>query len=110
MKRITCPVHAINSYNEDTRQILLKPPEGMSLDFKAGQYLEIILPSGKRCPFSIASAPEIKDTIELHVKPTPDSADSLEVEKLLDARAPLEIEAPAGETVFSTRHPTTRSF
>lgn len=97
MNRITCPIHAINYYNEDTRQILLKLPEGQLIDFKAGQYLEIVLPSGKKCPFSIASPPEIRDTIELHVKPTPDSSDSVEIESLLDKGEPLDLELPKGD-------------
>jgi len=95
--RVTCPVHSITYYNDDTRQVLLKVPEGQLIEFKAGQYLEIILPSGKKCPFSIANPPQVNDKIELHVRPTPNSTDSVEVEALLDSGAPVELEIPKGE-------------
>lgn len=97
MNRITCPVHSIHYYNKDTRQVLLKVPEGESVNFKAGQYLEVVLPGGKKCPFSIANAPEVKDTIELHVRPTPSSQDSLEIEALLDSGSPVQLELPKGD-------------
>jgi len=63
--------------------VILDIPAGETISFKAGQYLDILL-SGKHCPFSIASSPDITDTIELHIKPTPGSADSVEIEKILD--------------------------
>lgn len=96
MNRITCPVHSITYYNEDTRQVLLRVPEDKPVNFKAGQYLEVILPSGKKCPFSIANAPDVTDTIELHIRPTPNSVDSVEIETLLDNGSPLELELPKG--------------
>jgi CDP-4-dehydro-6-deoxyglucose reductase len=97
MKRINCPVRSIKYFNEDTRMVLLEFPDGEQIDFKAGQYLEIVLP-GKNCPFSIASSPDRKDAIELHIRPTPDSEDSVEIEKLLDSGADhIEINFPLGD-------------
>lgn len=96
MKRITCQIDSIEYLNEDTRRVFLKIPPGEHLRFKAGQYLEIMLP-GKKCPFSIASAPELEGLIELHVRPTLDSEDSVEIEALLDTASEIEIEAPKGD-------------
>lgn len=95
-------MHSITYYNDDTRQVLLKVPEGELVDFKAGQYLEIILPSGKKCPFSIANAPAIKDKIELHVRPTPNSSDSVEIQALLDSGSPIQLEIPKGNCFIDT--------
>ena len=93
--RFSCPVRSITNYNEDTRQVVLELPESVS--FKAGQYLEIVLPK-KKCPFSIASSPAISGTVELHIRPTPGSEDSVEIEKLLDGNATtIEIEMPKGD-------------
>jgi len=72
-------------------------PDEERIAFKAGQYLEIVLPR-KKCPFSIANAPELEGLIELHVRPTPDSEDSDEIEKLLDTQREVEIEIPKGDT------------
>ena len=99
-----CKVESVNYYNQDTRQILLALPEGNRTEHKAGQYLEVVS-DGKRYPFSIASAPSLKDKIELHIKPTPDSSDSDTVEALLDVATELDIEYPKG-SCFLTEMPS----
>lgn len=95
MKRLTCPIDSIDHFNADTRRVFFRLPE--PVPFKAGQYLEIVLPD-KKCPFSIANAPEVEGVVELHVRPTPDSEDSVQIEQLLDDRSDLEIEMPKGDT------------
>ena len=93
-----CPIESISYFNGDTRKVVLAFPDGGHPEFKAGQYLEVILPAdGKKCPFSIASAPGFMTGIELHVRPTPDSDDSAQIEKLLDERATLTVEMPKGD-------------
>ena len=101
MKRLTCNIRSIGFFNQDTRKVLLEIPSGEDVSFCAGQYLEIILPT-KKCPFSIASAPSLKGAIEIHVRPTPNSDDSVQIEKLLDAGEPLTIELPKGNCFIST--------
>lgn len=96
MKRITCPVHSIEHYNHDTRRVLLDIPDGEDVSFFAGQYLQMVLPS-KKCPFSIASSPHLKHQIELHVRPTPGSEDSVMIEALLDDAKDIDIEVPLGD-------------
>jgi CDP-4-dehydro-6-deoxyglucose reductase len=46
----------------------IKLPGAQRLQFLAGQYLEILLAGGKRRAFSIASAPQSEDIIELHIR------------------------------------------
>lgn len=104
MKRIVCPIDSIDYYNQDTRRVFLKIPDAEHITFKAGQYLEIILPR-KKCPFSIANAPGLQGLIELHVRPTPNSEDSDEIEKLLDERRDVEIEIPKGDTFLEEAPP-----
>ena len=95
-----CKVESTNYYNQDTRQILLTLPEGVCVEHKAGQYLEVVS-EGKRYPFSIASAPSLADKIELHIRPTPDSTDSDTVEALLDVATELDIDYPKGSCFLS---------
>ncbi|MCB1691745.1 MAG: CDP-6-deoxy-delta-3,4-glucoseen reductase [Pseudomonadales bacterium] len=96
MKQLTCNIHSIEHLSGDTRKVLLEIPAGEDASFRAGQYLEIVLPS-KKCPFSIASRPGLDGLVELHVRPTPDSNDSVQIEALLDDGAPLVIEMPKGD-------------
>ncbi len=103
MKTITCPIDSIDYYNHDTRRIFLSVPDGESVSFNAGQYLQMILPN-KKCPFSIASSPLLEGKFELHVKPTPDSDDSAAVEALLDTAKEIKIEVPLGNC-FVTEAP-----
>jgi CDP-4-dehydro-6-deoxyglucose reductase, E3 len=97
--RIDCPISSIEYYNSDTRRVILTLPAGPRTGFKAGQYLEMILPQDppKKCPFSIANAPDISDIIELHIRPTPGSDDSVAIEALLDSTDHIEIEMPRGD-------------
>ena len=93
-KHIDCHVESLEYYNSDTRRLILTPEQ--PLHFKAGQYLEVILPD-KRCPFSIANAPHVSDSIELHIRPTPNSVDSDDIEHLLDTSQEFLIDAPKGD-------------
>lgn len=52
----------------DVMRLILQPPRGESLLRLAGQYLDVLLPGGKRRAFSIANAPHLGPEIELHVR------------------------------------------
>ena len=101
MKSLTCPIRSMEHYNHDTRRVLLDLPSGETADFKAGQYLKLVLPD-KKCPFSIASSPRLTDQIELHIRPTPDSDDSVAIEAALDNEKALTIELPFGDCYLET--------
>ncbi len=103
MKQVICPISSINYFNRDTRQIFIDLPPDEDVTFHAGQYLQMVLPH-KKCPFSIASSPGLKGQIELHVRPTPGSEDSIAIEALLDDARELEIELPLGDC-FLTEPP-----
>ena len=92
---VTCSINSIEYYNKDTRRVLLDVPPGNDVSFSAGQYLQMVLPH-KKCPFSIANSPHLKNQIELHIRPTPGSEDSTVIEALLDNAKEIEIEAPMG--------------
>lgn len=94
MKTLTCPIASITALGAGVRRVVLDLPE--PVEFSAGQYLEIHLAS-KTCPFSIASAPASSRQIELHVRPTPNSEDSDEIEALLDRVTELTVDIPKGD-------------
>lgn len=96
-------IEPMGSMKSQVRKVILElPHKNNSLAFKAGQYLEIILPDGKKCPFSIAKAPLGEPCLELHVRPTPDSRDSEAIEELLGNHSDLQIEFPKGDCYLDT--------
>ena len=78
----------------DVRRLTLEKPE-QAQNFYAGQYLQLII-DDQRFPFSIASAPHTDD-LELHIKPTEGSADSLMAEQYLNEKpAAVDFTYPHG--------------
>ncbi len=78
----------------DVRRLTLEKPE-QAPNFYAGQYLQLIV-DDQRFPFSIASAPHTDD-LELHIKPTEGSADSLMAEQYLNEKpAAVDFTYPHG--------------
>jgi len=74
----------------------LQLPASERLQFKAGQYIEFILKDGKRRAFSIANAPHDSDFLQLHIRVIAGGVFSEYVEKELQEKAILRLEAPFG--------------
>ena len=68
VRKLPARVEQVDALTDDVRRIRLKLPKGQRMQFLAGQYMDILLPGGKRRAFSIASSPSEQDFIELHVK------------------------------------------
>ena len=80
----------------DVMRIKIKLPKAQRLQFLAGQYLEILLPEGKRRAFSIASPPHCEDEIELHIRHVEGGGFTGWVFDELNERDILRLEAPLG--------------
>ena len=80
----------------DVMQIRIKLPTAQRLQFLAGQYLEILLPEGKRRAFSIASPPQSEDEIELHIRHVEGGGFTGWIFDELKERDILRLEAPLG--------------
>lgn len=80
---ITCQVDSIEPLTDVVSKVVLKPETPMQ--FKAGQYLRVVMSEQDKRPFSIASAPcEDHDLLELHIGAGPANAYAAEVlEKML---------------------------
>jgi CDP-4-dehydro-6-deoxyglucose reductase len=83
-------------------QLKLQLPKAQRLQFLAGQYIDILLPGGKRRAFSIASAPASEDQIELHVRHVDGGDFTGWVFEKLKERDILRLEGPQG--TFFIRH------
>jgi CDP-4-dehydro-6-deoxyglucose reductase len=80
----------------DVIALHLQLPASERLQFKAGQYIEFILKDGKRRAFSIANAPHDNDFLQLHIRVIAGGVFSEYVEKELQEKAILRLEAPFG--------------
>lgn len=83
-------------------RLVLKLPRAQRLQFLAGQYIDILVPGGKRRAFSIASAPGAEDQIELHVRHVEGGDFTGWVFDELKVGGILRIEGPLG--TFFVRH------
>ncbi len=68
VRTLPARVESMDLYTPQVMCLRLKLPRAARLPFLAGQYVDILLPGGKRRAFSIASPPSQEDFIELHVK------------------------------------------
>jgi len=86
----------------DVMRLKIKLPAAQRLQFLAGQYIEVLLPGGKRRAFSIASPPQLEDEIELHIRHVEGGGFTGWVFDELKERDILRIEGPLG--TFFVRH------
>lgn len=83
-------------------KLVLRLPKAQRLQFLAGQYLDILLPEGKRRAFSIASEPRLEDELELHVRHVEGGDFTGWVFDELREKDILRLEGPLG--TFFVRH------
>lgn len=83
----------------DVMRLRLAPPQGESLNRLPGQYLDVLLPGGKRRAFSIANAPHTGREIELHVRHVAGGDFTRHVFADLQPGATLRVEGPLGTFV-----------
>ncbi|WP_376696249.1 CDP-6-deoxy-delta-3,4-glucoseen reductase [Wenzhouxiangella sp. EGI_FJ10305] len=93
-------VETMDRFTEDTMRLRLKLPAAARLQFLAGQYIDILLPEGKRRAFSIASPPSEGDFIELHVKHVEGGGFTGHVFEDMKLKEILRFEGPLGTFFF----------
>ncbi len=95
-RKLPCRVREILRPTADVAVLRLTLPTNERLQFLAGQYLEILLPSGKRRAYSMANAPEDDTFVELHVRNMAGGAFTEYVFNQLKERDILRFEGPLG--------------
>ena len=68
VRSLPCRVEKINRLNHDVIQILLKIPGSQSIQYLAGQYLDLEHSDFEPRSFSIANSPTNSNIIELHIR------------------------------------------
>jgi len=71
IKSLPCRIARLTPLAPDVLQVMLQLPAVERLRFHAGQYLDVLLDTGRRRSFSIASPPHDAEQLELHVRRVP---------------------------------------
>ena len=77
MQNIQCKVEKIEALTQNVSRITLNPSQ--TVNFKPGQYLQVILAENDKRPFSIANAPRDDGRLELHIGADPGNSYAVEV-------------------------------
>ena len=100
IRKMPVRVQDIAPLAHDVMRLTLQLPANQRFVFNAGQYLEFILKDGRRRAYSMASAPHVAGTVELHLRHLPGGAFTDRVfgvaEPALKVREILRCEAPLG--------------
>jgi len=67
-KTFTAKVFRNTLAADDVSLLQLRLPAGQRAKFKAGQYLQVLLPDGSRRSYSMANAPHESDALQLHIR------------------------------------------
>jgi len=97
VRSIPCRVEEINHLNHDVIQIILKIPRAQSLQYLAGQYLDLEHSDFEPRAFSIANAPVNSNLIEIHVRLVEDGKFTNYIFNSLAEKTILRIEGPKGD-------------
>ena len=100
VRNLPCKVESIKHLNHDVTQIILKIPGSESLQYLAGQYVDLIHPDFEPRAFSIANAPTNSSLIELHVRQIENGKFTNFVFNELEEKSLLRIEGPKGDFFF----------
>ena len=95
-KEFKLKIFKLISAADDVTIVQLRMPIGQRAKFKAGQFLEVMMPNGQKRSYSLANAPSA-DTIELHIRHVPQGKFSSEYLPSLKVGDILNIEFPKGD-------------
>jgi CDP-4-dehydro-6-deoxyglucose reductase len=98
-RQLALKVVAMDRVAPDVMRLLLRAARGERLRYLAGQYLDVLLPEGKRRAFSIANAPEDNEHLELHIRHVPGGGFTDFVFNGMQVGAVLRVEGPLGTFV-----------
>ena len=96
MQQLACQVQDYSIVGNNIYRVILRTPVGRHIHFHAGQYLEFVLPSGKRTPLSIANAPNKQRQLELHIQNVEGNESTKAMIEQITAGETIRVEMPKG--------------
>ena len=106
IKRLPCRIERTLALSHDVMGVFLRLPVAEAFTFQPGQYIDIILPGGRRRSFSIASPPHDSRPLELHVRRVAGGEFTDRLFHENPERELLTIEGPLGQFVYRRGVPT----
>jgi CDP-4-dehydro-6-deoxyglucose reductase len=100
VQRLPCRIERAQPLSHDVMGLFLRLPEAVDFVFEAGQYLDIILPGGRRRSFSIVSPPHDARPLELHVRRVQGGEFTERLFHEDTANSLLTIEGPLGQFTY----------
>jgi len=99
-KRVQLKVYRNVAVAPDVSLLHLRLPAGQRIKFRAGQYLNIVLPDGQVRSYSMANPPHESDSIQLHVRHV-DGGLFSQIARQLNPGDVLEVALPFGQVQLS---------
>ena len=99
-KRVQVKVYRNTAAAPDVSLLHLRLPAGQRIKFRAGQYLNIVLPEGQLRSYSMANPPHENDSIQLHVRHVEGGLFS-QIAGQLNPGDILDVELPFGHVQLS---------
>lgn len=96
IRKLPCRVQSLAKAASDVMIVSVKLPANDTFRFLAGQYVDFLLPGGKRRSFSIANPPHQAEALELHVRQVEGGFFTGQVFSSMKERDILRIEGPLG--------------
>lgn len=106
VKKLPCRVQRLEKVASDVMILELKLPASEQFRFRAGQYIDFLLPGNRRRSFSIANAPEAATHLELHVRRIEGGTFTGQVFEQMKEKDILRFEGPLGS--FFLREESTK--
>lgn len=106
IKKMPTRVISLVKKSDDVMVLQLQLPANDSFAYRAGQYVEFILRDGARRSYSMASAPSLGTSMELHIRHMPGGKFSDHVFGAMKEKEILRVEGPYGS--FFLREDSTK--
>ena len=104
IKKLPCRVEKKELLCHDVMAVYLRLPKVEAFEFLAGQYIDIVLPDGRRRSFSLANPPHDTELLELHIRKVPKGDFTTRVFEELPVRSLLRMEGPIGTFFIRKEH------
>jgi CDP-4-dehydro-6-deoxyglucose reductase len=105
VRSLPCRIERLERLADDVMAVFLRLPAVEQMRFRAGQYLDFMLPGGRRRSFSIASAPDDSQLLEVHVRRASAGGFTGQLFDSMRAGTLLRIEGPLGQFWFRDESP-----
>lgn len=99
-KRLPCRIERSVALSHDVMGLFLRLPIAEEFVFEAGQYVDILLPGGRRRSFSMASPPHDARPLELHIRRVPGGEFTDRLFQRDIGSSLLDIEGPLGNFTY----------